>query len=115
LRPEFQSLLQVVLDLPAAELPKLLGEIEEIRCTAFARLSAPALFSNSEPEKMLSIAEAAQRLNMSRDYLYRHGKEFPFMLKIGRKLLFSNSGIDRYIRQQDGLTARRHRLTLGSL
>ncbi len=101
--------------LPVDELPRFLGELEEVRYTALARLSAPARSPSSEPDQLLSIGEAACRLNVSKDYLYRHGKELPFMRRIGRKVLFSSSGIDRHIQQQDGLTARRHRGTLMSL
>ena len=108
-------MLRVARELPPDELPRLLGEIEEIRCTALARLSTPAFSPSSEPDQLLSIGEAARRLNVSQDYLYRHGKELPFTRRMGRRVLFSSSGIDQHIRQQDGLTARRHRLTLGTL
>ena len=108
-------MLRVARELPPDVLPRLLGEIEEIRCTVLARLSAPAFSPSSEPDQLLSIGEAARRLNVSQDYLYRHGKELPFTRRMGRKVLFSNSGIDQHIQQHNGLTARRHRLTLGSL
>jgi excisionase family DNA binding protein len=114
LRQEFQFVLRVAREIPTDELPSFLGEIEEIRCTALARLTAPAHSPCSEPDQLLSIADAALRLNVSRDYLYRH-KELPFTCHMGRKVLFSSSGIDKHIRQQEGLTARRQRLTLGSL
>lgn len=115
MRQEFQFLLRAAREIPAHELPGLLGEIEEIRYTALARLNAPAQALSVEPDQLLTISEAASRLNVSRDYLYRHGKELAFTRRMGRKLLFSSSGIEKHIRQQDGLTARRHRLTLGSL
>lgn len=115
LRDELQFVLRFAQELPTEELPCLLGELEQVRCTALARLTAPAQFQPAEPDQLLSIADAARRLNVSEDYLYRHGKELPFTRRMGRKLLFSSSGIDKHIRQQDGLTARRHRRTLGSL
>lgn len=115
MRQELQFLLRAAREVPAHELPGLLGEIEEIRYTALARLNAPAQALSAEPDQLLTISEAASRLNVSRDYLYRHGKELAFTRRMGRKLLFSNSGIEKYIRQHDGLTARRHGLTLGSL
>jgi excisionase family DNA binding protein len=115
LRQELQFILRVAREAPADELPGLLGEIEEVRYTALARLTAPAHFSTSVPDQLLSIAEAACRLNVSQDYLYRHGKELPFTRRMGRRLLFSNSGIDRYIGQQDGLTARRLKGNLAAI
>ena len=115
MRPELQLILKIARELPTDELPSLLGQIEEVRYTALSRLTAPQHTTFSEPEQLLDITEAASRLKVSEDYLYRHSKDFPFTRREGRKLLFSSSGIDRYIKQQDGLTTRRHRATLRSL
>ena len=115
MRQELQSVLRVAREIPVDELPGLLGEIEEIRYTALARLTTPAYSSTSGPDQLLSIAEAACRLNVSQDYLYRHGKELPFTRRMGRRLLFSSSGIDRHIRHQDGLTARRRTGNLAAI
>jgi hypothetical protein len=106
MRDELQFVLRYARELPAEELPRLLGEIEEVRCTAMARLTAPVQPSGAD--ELLSVAEASRRLGVSKDYLYRHGSDFPFTRRIGRKLLFSNLGIDRHIKQQSSLTARRH-------
>lgn len=115
MRQELQFVLRFARELPPEELPCLLGELEQVRCTVLARLTAPAQYQSAEPDQLLTISEAAGRLNVSDDYLYRHAKELPFTRRMGRKLLFSNLGIDNYIRQQDCLTAKRRRLTLGSL
>jgi hypothetical protein len=42
MRAELQNVLKAVTELPPEQLPRLLGELEEIRCTAITRLSAPA-------------------------------------------------------------------------
>src|SRR5690349_16120400 len=86
LRQELQFILRAVLEIPADELPGLLGEIEEVRYTALARLTTPNQSHSTEPDQLLSIAEAAQRLNVSQDYLYRHGKQLPFTRRMGRRL-----------------------------
>lgn len=114
MRQEIQFLLRAAREFPADDLPGLLGEIEVIRYTALARLSPPAYTGSGQPDQLVSIAEAARRLNVSEDYLYRHWKELPFTRRMGRRLLFSSSGIDKHIRQNDGLTARRLRSTLVS-
>jgi hypothetical protein len=106
MRDELQFVLRYARELPPEELPKLLGEIEEVRCTAMARLTAPVQPSGAD--ELLSVTEASRRLGVSKDYLYRHGSDFPFTRRIGRKLLFSSIGIDRQIKQQSSLTARRH-------
>ena len=75
-------------DLPAEELPDLIGELEAIKATAWARLTAPAL-ATQEHDELLDVETAAERLGVSRDYRRQ-----------GRKLLFSALGVDKHIRQQ---------------
>ena len=115
MRQELQLILKVARELPPDDLPHFLAEVEEIRYTALFRLSAPSHTPSAEPDQLLTVEEASHRLGMSQDYVYRHSKEFPFTRRIGRKLLFSSSGIDRYIKQQGSLTAKPHRATLRSL
>lgn len=108
MRDELQCALSAARQLPREELPKLLGELEEIRCIAMARLTAPAP-SQPRPDEFLDVATAAARLGISEDYLYHHHREYPFTRREGRKLLFSSLGIDQYIREQDSravLTAK---------
>jgi len=112
LRQELQFLLRIARELPSGELPSLLGEIEEVRYTAIARLSTHSPSTSSEPDQLLVIKEAARRLNVSENYLYRHKNKYPFTRREGRKVLFSSSGIDQYIKQPNGLTAKKHRATL---
>jgi hypothetical protein len=112
LRDELQIALRLARELPPEQLPSFLGQIEEIRCTAMARLTAPITAETSGTEELITIEEASLKLGVSADYLYRHKNEYSFTRRIGRKLLFSSVGIDRYIRRQDGLTAKRHRATV---
>ena len=77
-------------------LPELLGELEVIRANALLRLSAPTVIAHDD---QVSVEEAAQRLGVSTDYLYRNWKRLPFTRRMGRKLLFSSRGIDDYIRK----------------
>lgn len=108
------ELLRIALEIPEEALPRLLGDIEEIRATAAARLFAPASLQPASQDQLLKVSAASERLGISRDYLYRNSKEFPFTRKIGRNLLFSSHGIDQYIRQHDGLTAKRQKANLRS-
>ncbi len=81
-------------------LPRLIGELEEIKTTALARLSAPstAIPQTSSPDALLGIKQAAGTLGTSASYLYRHHADFAFTRRVGRKLLFSSEGIQRYLR-----------------
>jgi hypothetical protein len=102
MRNELQNVLLAARELPAGDLPRLIGELEEIRCTAMARLSAPAP-TQSQADELLNAAEAARRLGVSQDYLYRHHRTFAFARRVGRRLLFSASGIEKYIRNSKTL------------
>ena len=96
MRAELQNVLKSVTELPPEQLPRLLGELEEIRCTAIARLSAPAPAMTQD--QLLDVEAAAQRLGVSRDYLYRHHAELPFTRRMGKALRFSTSGIEKWLR-----------------
>ena len=100
MRAELQTVLIAVRELPVVELPRLLGELEEIRCIAFARLQAPAPVAQVQPDELLSVEAASAKLGVSRDYLYRHHGKFPFARRMGRKLLFSSQGIQKYIEKR---------------
>lgn len=97
MRDEIQVALKLAQELPEAQLPRLLGELEEVRCTAMARLSGTRPVPQAAPDRMLAVSEASRRLGMSQDYLYRHHRDFPFTRRVGRRLLFSSQGIGRYI------------------
>jgi hypothetical protein len=106
-------MLTVARESPWEELPRLLGELEEIRCTAMVRLTTLAPIRAAESDQLLGTEEAARRLGVSKDYLYHHHEGFAFTRRVGRKLLFSSLGIESYIRQHDSLTAKRqsHKIT----
>ena len=113
MRNELQTVLLVAQELPTGELPRLLGELEEIRCTAMARLSTPG--AGQRPDELLTVELAAERLGVSVDYLYRNHSRFPFTRRMGRTLRFSSLGIDDYIKRQGALTPRRHSATFPSV
>ncbi len=54
--------------------------------------------ANGEPERNVSAKEAASRLGISTAYLYRNARHLPFSLRIGRRLLFSLRGLERWNR-----------------
>ena len=108
MRSELQSALHLAETSSPEEIPALLGELEQIRVTALARLSSPPAVA-CQPDELLDVGATAKRLGVSRDYLYRHQTEFPFARHIGRKLLFSSSGLDKFLgkMRSDGMTASR--------
>ncbi len=92
----FQSLkpaLEEARTVAPAELPKFLGDLREVECTALARLSAPT--PAAQPDEMLTVQQACAVLKCSRDFLYKNN--LPFTRRLGRKLLFSRNGITEYL------------------
>src|SRR5215470_2577431 len=79
-----------------------------MRCAAvLAALAAipsetPQKESQVPEERLLGVEEAASRLGVSKDYLYRQGSRLPFTVRVGRRLRFSATGLARYIRARQG-------------
>lgn len=90
-----QNVLQVVRTAPADTLPRVLGMLREIESVAISRLSQPA--PAQAADEWLTVAEACSKLHCSRIYLYKNAASLPFARHLGKKLLFSNRGIDRYL------------------
>jgi predicted DNA-binding transcriptional regulator AlpA len=99
MRRDLEHALKLARDLNVEQLPEFLGELEQVRVTALARLAAP-VFMQPQMDRQLEVDEAAKLLGMSEDYLYRHHQGFPFTRREGRRLLFSLLGIQKYIREK---------------
>jgi predicted DNA-binding transcriptional regulator AlpA len=100
-RSDLRSLVE---ETPAPELPQLIGELEAARAVAWARLTAPATDKQSDVSgqevRNLDITEAATRLGISKDWLYRHASELPFAVRIGRRLVFDSVALERWNRRR---------------
>jgi predicted DNA-binding transcriptional regulator AlpA len=53
-------------------------------------------------DRLLNVREAAEKLGFKPDWLYHHHGEFPFRVRHGRALRFSELGIEDYIRKRRG-------------
>ena len=99
-RSELRSLVEGT---PAPELPQLIGDLEAARAAAWARLTAPAAPKPpgvpGQEARNLDVAEAAKRLGMSRDWLYRHASKLPFAVRIGRRVVFDSVALERWNRR----------------
>jgi len=64
-----------------AELPSIIGELEQAKAKAWARLHQPVITPAPEPladARMIGLDEAAKRLGMSRSWLYRNAATLLF-------------------------------------
>ncbi|MCI0404132.1 MAG: helix-turn-helix domain-containing protein [Acidobacteria bacterium] len=87
----------------ADELPALLGELGRLHSLTLARLASNANGhpTQAQPDELLTAEQAAQRLGVSVDALYRR-KDWPFRVSLGRRVRFSSQGMAKYIRQRRG-------------
>lgn len=113
MRVELQPVLIAARTIPPEELPEWLGQIEQIRVTALARLTAPAAIERSD--ELLTVEQAAKRLELSASFLYRNHARLPFTRRMGRSLRFSSLGIDEYIRRTGALTPKRRSAIVSSV
>jgi hypothetical protein len=56
----------------------------------------------AQRDELLTVAEAADRLSLSTDYLYGNSSDLPFTVRIGSAVRFSSNGIDDFIRKRRG-------------
>jgi DNA-binding XRE family transcriptional regulator len=90
----------------ASGLPFDAAQMLWFRCVVVQQALAPALLAASyghgrqapAEDRLLDVAEAARRLAVCRDYVYRHAAEWPFTVRRGRKLGFSEQGLAAYLR-----------------
>ena len=54
----------------------------------------------SDADRLLGVREAARKLGKSTDFLYRHAAKYPFTVRDGRSLRFSEQGIEKFIWQR---------------
>jgi predicted DNA-binding transcriptional regulator AlpA len=90
-------------ELPVRTLPAVIAELIALQARAVSRLrehdASPKPVAS--PDRLLDVRQAAARLGMSPDWLYRHKRELPFARRIGRRAVrFSEAGLERWERQR---------------
>jgi excisionase family DNA binding protein len=55
-----------------------------------------------EEDRLLTIDQVAQRLSVSREWVYRNGKRLGFTRKLGPKMVrFSESGLQKWLKAKE--------------
>ena len=88
-------------DLPPEKVAVALGELERVKALLTIRLTAQA--PPSDPDRLLTVEQAADRLGIAQDTLYRKARSLPFAVRLpSRQVRFSAAGIEKFIRSRLG-------------
>jgi predicted DNA-binding transcriptional regulator AlpA len=92
--------LEAVDDIPAEHLPAVMIYFTALQGRAAARLATvlPAGSNGDAPAALLDVRQAAERLGVSEDWLYRNAPKLPFTRRVGRRALrFDAPGLARWV------------------
>jgi predicted DNA-binding transcriptional regulator AlpA len=92
-----EEILEQARSVPVRDLPAFIGKLATANAVAFSRLQSPSP-QPRQADELLNVTQAAQRLNVSKGFLYRH--DFPFVRRMGKRLLYSAVGIEQYIKNR---------------
>ena len=79
-----------------------LGAAERLKARLWARLYAEGMPRHEEEDRLLEVEEAAKRLAVSTDTLYRRARSLPFTVRVGNSVRFSLRGLSRFIETRQG-------------
>jgi len=103
-RPDLAAVVGDPNSVPVADIPDALGELERLKATLWARLTAPVSTNGSGDDRLLTVDQAAERLGVTRDWLRRR-PHLPFVVKLSEGVVrYSARGIDRHITTRAGRT-----------
>jgi excisionase family DNA binding protein len=84
-------------------LPGLIGEAEALKARLWARLQTAAFPgpvaapSKAGPDRLLTVVEAAERLGVSKRWIYRRVDSLPFAKRLSEgSLRFSERGLEKW-------------------
>jgi len=94
---------RIIHSVPPDRMPAMIAALAARIGIASAKILAePESQAAAGGDENLSAQEAARRLGVSADYLYRHARQLPFTVRIGRRLLFSARGLEDWNRKRQG-------------
>jgi len=88
--------------LPTERLPAALAHLLAMQARVVARMTLAANGREEEPDRLLTVKEAAPVLGMSEDWLYRNADQLPFTRRTGRRTLrFSERSLRCYLADRE--------------
>ena len=99
-------------DLDRLAIDELLSEFSDDQLPALLLAVAARLMRNGNGthsatsegsgDRLLTARQAGKKSGFSADWLYRHADSLPFVVRVGRSLRFSESGLEKWIRSRSG-------------
>ena len=78
--------------------PRLMGCLEQLKASLWLRMTTqPSHPAPMQTDCLLTADEVAQRLNVTKEYVYKNASRYPFTVREGRYVRFSQNGLSRYI------------------
>jgi excisionase family DNA binding protein len=93
---------EAIASAPAEARPGLVVALAARLATVGAGLVVQMPAKTEPASSNISVDEAAVRLGMSKDYIYRNADELPFIVRQGRRVLANAAALDKYIRTRTG-------------
>ena len=88
--------------LPKDLIAKLRGQIAKLDTLLLSRLlTGDRAGPCPDGDRLLTASEAALKLGLTKDALYRNA--YPFMVRVGSRRRFSEKGIENFIRHRTGM------------
>lgn len=99
----FAEVAAVIHEAPLDQCPALMGQLEALKASLWLRMSSGmATRQSTQPDRLLTAEEVAERLNVKLGFIYRNARTYPFTIRQGRYVRFSEVGLERYLRQRQG-------------
>ena len=100
---------KVTADAPVAEIPVIIGELERLKATLWARLVSGQASGNGEAQgqaqgpnggRYLKVQEVVDRFGVTARWLYRNKKKLPHSQPSRKVLLFPEAALQRWFKKR---------------
>jgi predicted DNA-binding transcriptional regulator AlpA len=98
----FADLAKIIEAASPTDLPVLCGELERLKASLWLKMTIGNQVGPADVDRLLTAEEVAERLRIPTGNVYRNARTYPFTIRQGRYLRFSEAGLDRYIKQRQG-------------
>jgi predicted DNA-binding transcriptional regulator AlpA len=75
----------------------MLARLAAVQPALIARALTGGGRGGSDADELLDVDQAAQRLSLSKAWLYRHASKLPFTVHVNRQVRFSARRLEAYI------------------